>query len=1573
MRNSMKKLWMIMALVFTALCLLVVGVACADGDEETEDGDNLTYSVTVTTGESIDLTQITAEWKTGTTVAGSAKLGSDGKASTSLKAGAYVVSLAGIPSGHFYTPDTVIVSRTKTDAQFTVEKEVDPTAHSVAVTVSADAGVTLPEGLGVQLYSGTNAVGGPVAISSGAATLLVPNDEDYTAKLTNLPDYLTAAEASITAATESISFTVALTNIEYTVTLDAPSAIRGALKVSFANAEGSVSGATDLSFTAGTLTKSLLAGDYTVTLSGVPEGYEADRETAELSISNRSAQFTVDSTTHTVSVTVTHAANITLEGLSLSVRLYNGDTPVGAATQVTDSSATNVTMPKGNYTLRLEGLMTDTKDYLRADDKPVSTDTDSVEFTVYLDEVDYTISVVGATDLVLTEDILSEITVSITDTDSGDPVETDLHLTGTSVTKTLVAGYYTFTISVPEGYRTQRHSVELTRANRSETFTVEEKLKPPTTHDVTVHVTAGEGVTLDDCSVQLFTEDNEPFRSSVSVRSGQTVLVVPLDTTFTVKLTGLSTYYEPNVESQTIDNDTTDVYFTVTLKNVEYTVSVAADGPILSQIKVTFFRGETPVENATNLSLNNNSVSRSLPAGNYTVKLTLPEGYAAEESLTLTPESRTAQFNVHATRHSVTVTVTGQEGATVPSGLKVVVYDGDNQQVGEPINIVGGTATFYVSNDGYYTLKLEGLDAYDYLRVTKPEGISVGPDDDSAEFFIVPASVEYTVTVQLSTGASAAMLDQIKVTFKKGTSSVDGATNLSLKNGSVSVDLIADNYTVVLSGAGELFHITPEIGEVTMSSRTLTFTLEQFARYVDVILVNNTSDPLTYLAAQVFKGDDSVSDRVYFSNGKAKVVVPFGDGYTIRLVGLEYCDYEIEQDRFSVTSTTTEVTFTVDLGDIEYTVEVNAPAAILGLLKVTFYKDADFQEAVEGATDLGFESGKTRTVTLPATEYYVLITGLPDNYKADKASIRVDVANYYVTFTITGKLGIGDTLEGVELSTTPTGIELDSVPAGYYELRITKNNSNTSSQTRMFVSFFSWGDPLNDKGSSSKSQSSWTITFKLDSQTTIYLYTGSGKVTVNVALLEYELPTVTPGTPKTVPLDGVNNSSGSAVLQLVIPERAVYTLTLSSNSTVYGPVNVDIDGSLAASASNTLSITQELTIEEGTHELSISVFQLGSDSVNVTISLTQAGAAAEKQYLSVGGSVDVKITTNAEGGANFTIDLATDVGAGTYKLSYTTSDVEFYSLYMPVKAGNNTAEFSVTGGWDQATGQELPYVRVSEADITIPANCKQLTGSMESTLYAQTFTLTFYLGDGTGGGETGGLGIGASNSVTVTFKGSNGYDTIVPLAAGVGSGTYNLTFKVESGSQNMSIFWQQWSIKANSSSGSLLANFGGDNGFDGNNNLDGTLTIAIPEGCNALVFSPTEGGGGDAEVTLTLEKEGGSTGGGDVDPDPGPGGGSTFTFTIDANSMYYNYDLPISGLSGTYTLKVTASSSVDFYLYLAPEGGTDYTLGNAGLFGCDPYTELTTSIYIPAGSSFINIVGNPWNENAITFTFTFTA
>lgn len=392
---------------------------------------------------------------------------------------------------------------------------------------------------------------------------------------------------------------------------------------------------------------------------------------------------------------------------------------------------------------------------------------------------------------------------------------------------------------------------------------------------------------------------------------------------------------------------------------------------------------------------------KDLPVGDYTVTVTVPEGYvesgdkisATNTTTNTTTITVTAGGNTEAkaeltlTRYGcLTVTVVDKdEPSTVVPGVVVTVYDSEN-------NLVGGGTT---NNAG--KVVVEDLPAGDYTACytkfasgsSSAKVYEVSTDKaDTTQIATITATEdgEATLAVVKLTGTLI-----IQVINQEGY--IDGAkvdvegTEKEITDGEITISkLDADEYDLRLTVIPEDHILDPSntserVATVTAGdSTTVIYKLLQVAEVKITVKEEGTGDPIPDAKVEVEIGTDTNGDPVIITgttdnNGEVTLEIPVKDNTTIKVT--EVPDgYEEPEDQV------------IDVGpgqnEVDFVVEPVVPPT--GTLKVCIV-DADGNVIEEDAvvTVNGTEEALTDGIAdlgeVPADDYIVKITELPDGYE----------------------------------------------------------------------------------------------------------------------------------------------------------------------------------------------------------------------------------------------------------------------------------------------------------------------------------------------------------------------------------------------------------------------------------------------------------------------------------------------------------------------------------------------------------------------------------------------------------------
>ena len=315
MYRTLKKLFLLFAFVCALCCF---AVACGDNENPPADDDGkVSYSVTVTAEEGFDISSVKAQWMSGTeTASEEIALDAEGKASVELDSGAYTVTLKGVPSGYTFQPAVV----TAENPAATIAITVVTVDYNITVTFPTD--ITPPQSVKVQLYSGETEVGAATEITEGKATINVRGG-DYTAKVIGLPDYLQAADATVSLGNRNATIAVSFKQVEYTVTVTVANGVGVPEGASVALYSGTTKVGTEVAIDSSSVEAkfNITAGNYTARVSGLGALYHSDEAT--LTYTQRTGAIAI--TANTVTFTLDVPDYITISDYTaLEVDLFEG-------------------------------------------------------------------------------------------------------------------------------------------------------------------------------------------------------------------------------------------------------------------------------------------------------------------------------------------------------------------------------------------------------------------------------------------------------------------------------------------------------------------------------------------------------------------------------------------------------------------------------------------------------------------------------------------------------------------------------------------------------------------------------------------------------------------------------------------------------------------------------------------------------------------------------------------------------------------------------------------------------------------------------------------------------------------------------------------------------------------------------------------------------------------------------------------------------------------------------------------------------------------------------------------------
>lgn len=246
--------------IFMALGMALLFTACGDTVEKSD------YSVTVLTPDEEPVSGATVSWMNGSSVAGSAKTGSDGKASAELPLGTYGIELADYGDGYEY--DAISVGSSMRNITLTLS--VKRVVYLVTVT---DKDGAAAEGVTVS-WSDDSAVAGTAKTNASGKAECELDYGSYSVTLSDLPEgNLYDGAQTVGGSNPTLSFTLhGGASVQYKVTVQSEGGLLFADQTVqiFSGETRVASGSTDEN---GVFTFTAKPDDYTVRTARLQEGY----------------------------------------------------------------------------------------------------------------------------------------------------------------------------------------------------------------------------------------------------------------------------------------------------------------------------------------------------------------------------------------------------------------------------------------------------------------------------------------------------------------------------------------------------------------------------------------------------------------------------------------------------------------------------------------------------------------------------------------------------------------------------------------------------------------------------------------------------------------------------------------------------------------------------------------------------------------------------------------------------------------------------------------------------------------------------------------------------------------------------------------------------------------------------------------------------------------------------------------------------------------------------------------------------------------------------------------------------
>lgn len=250
----------------------------------------------------------------------------------------------------------------------------------------------------------------------------------------------------------------------------------------------------------------------------------------------------------------------------------------------------------------------------------------------------------------------------------------------------LEAANYTVTLKgVPAGYTFANASV--TAENRNATISVTAQGGDEETSTVMITVRAPSGLSIDfsSVSIQVYKEDTAAGSAIALSSSGIGTVTLPIDNqTYKITLVNLPDYLTYTEVTIVADGNAPGQTIQTQRANVEYTVNVEIAAELeeaLEGATVTFYKDDQPVDNGQNIPVENKQAKATLPADDYTAKLTLTdETLSFEEEVDFTVSEREATFNVTANEYTITLSKPGNISDAYTAMTVILTQNGEETE-----------------------------------------------------------------------------------------------------------------------------------------------------------------------------------------------------------------------------------------------------------------------------------------------------------------------------------------------------------------------------------------------------------------------------------------------------------------------------------------------------------------------------------------------------------------------------------------------------------------------------------------------------------------------------------------------------------------------------------------------------------------------------------------------------------------------------------------------------------------------------------------------------------------------------
>ncbi|MBQ7776671.1 MAG: carboxypeptidase regulatory-like domain-containing protein, partial [Lachnospiraceae bacterium] len=755
--------------------------------------------------------------------------------------------------------------------------------------------------------------------------------------------------------------------------------------------------------------KDLPIGDYTVTVETVPEGYEEPTGTETVTVPEEDTGKAVielvketepEPEVGSLKVIVTEKDNAEnkIAGVKVTVTGPNNYSETLTTDANGEASASN--LPVGNYTVTVDGTTVPAEYKVSgastATEAVKAKETTTYEFVVEpkVGDLEVTVKEEGSTtvipgaEVVITDEAGKEVERTTTDED------------GKVTVKDLPIGDYTVTVeTVPEGYEeptgTETVTVPEGDTGKAVIELVKETEPEPETKTGDLEVTVKEeesGEVIPGADVVITDKDGNKVGEGTTDENGKVIVEDLPVGDYVVTVEKVPEGYEKPEESESVTVPEGDVGKAEVVVpepetgDLEITVTDERTGDEVpgAKVEVKDEKGNMVAEGTTDKD--GKVVVEDLPTGKYTVTITeAPDDYTVTTDKEVTQEVKandTTKYEYKVDKlGDLEITVTDERTGDKVPGAKVEVKDEKGKTVATGTTDKDGKVVVEDLPTGKYTVTItEAPD--DYTVTTDKEVTQEVKANDTTEYeYKVDKLGDLEITVTDERTGDEVPGAKVEVKDEKGNKVAEGTTN---KDGKVTVeDLPTGKYTVTITEAPDDYTVTTdkEVTQEVKANETTEYEykVDKLGDLEIKVTDERTGDKVPGAKVEV-KDETGKTVATGTTDKDGKVVVedlPTGK-YTVTITEAPD-DYTVTTDK-EVTqevkaNETTEYEYKVDkLGSLTITVKDDNGTEIQGAKVVITYPDGTKDKVV---TD---SEGKVKVDKLPADEYTVTITKIPDGY-----------------------------------------------------------------------------------------------------------------------------------------------------------------------------------------------------------------------------------------------------------------------------------------------------------------------------------------------------------------------------------------------------------------------------------------------------------------------------------------------------------------------------------------------------------------------------------------------------------------